>query len=162
MDTCKNCYGQGTVIAADGRLKPCPACSASAATARPTPAAAHQHFRAGAAGVGYNARDSRRMAEKFLAFHRANPNVWEEIKRMALKQVADGASRISFYDIYEDLRKTGLRTSGPTFKLDNNHTAIYAHMFRAEYPQYADRLELRRSEVAAQVLAMMKTEAANE
>jgi len=86
-----------------------------------------------------------------MAFHRANPGVWEEIKRMALKQVADGASRISFYDIYEDLRKTGLRTSGSAFKLDNNHTAIYAHM-----------LELRRSEVAAQVLAMMKAEAANE
>jgi hypothetical protein len=159
---CNTCLDQRCIIAADGRLKSCPVCAAGATTARPASAGAHSHFRAGAAGGGYNVRDSQRMAEKFMAFHRANPGVWEEIKRMALKQVADGASRISFYDIYEDLRKTGLRTSGSAFKLDNNHTAIYAHMFRAEYPQYADRLELRRSEVAAQVLAMMKAEAANE
>jgi len=145
----------GWLRAENGGLVRCECNPAPVITPKATVNAGHPARRS-PSQVGYNSRDPHNKAKKFVLFHHANPTVWAEIKRMALGEIAKGLSHISIYDIYEDLRKGKVKTTGATYKLDNDFAAPYAHLFRFEFPQYADMLELRRSEIAARALAMLK------
>lgn len=84
------------------------------------------------------------LAEEFEAFDRANPQVWDEIKRRAMELVASGARRIGMKMLYEAIRYDyTVRTNGGEFKLNNNYTAFYARKLAAQVWMPLGMIELR-------------------
>lgn len=74
----------------------------------------------------------------FEAFHEANPNVYQEFKKLALRLIAKGYTRISSKMLIEYIRCSRLliTKSDDRFKINNNYTALYSRKFVREYPQY--------------------------
>tara|TARA_B100000131_G_scaffold196123_1_gene188528 strand:+ start:161 stop:529 length:369 start_codon:yes stop_codon:yes gene_type:complete len=66
---------------------------------------------------------------RFLVFHRDNPHVYQELKKLALGLTNRGFSKYSIKGLFEVLRyNESIQTSGKDFKLNNNYTSLYARM----------------------------------
>jgi len=65
------------------------------------------------------------IQQRFDVFDAANPHVWARIKEKAEALLAKGAKRISIKAIYEVLRYEHFVTTGDTYKLNNDFTALY-------------------------------------
>ena len=74
------------------------------------------------------------ISERFEAFHKANPEIYEMLRHYALQAAQNG--RVSVKAIYERVRVDTLR------KLDNSFTAPYARLLAAD-PRLTDYIELR-------------------
>jgi len=79
------------------------------------------------------------LKEKFEAFHRANPKVYEELKRLAMILVARGHKKIGIAMLYEQMRWQWFEqtTDVSGFKLSNNHRAYYARLLMQQEPVLA-------------------------
>lgn len=90
--------------------------------------------------------------ERFEAFHKANPHVFAEMKRLAYARLARGETRIAVKALWEELRTSLMRRDiaengdaeriSPKYKLNNSYTALYARML-VEIPEFATAIELR-------------------
>lgn len=91
--------------------------------------------------------------ERFEAFHKANPHVFEEMKRLAHARLARGETRIAVKALWEELRTSLMRRDiaengdsdeaiNPKYKLNNSYTALYARML-VQFPEFANAIELR-------------------
>lgn len=81
---------------------------------------------------------------RFLAFHAANPQVYEEFKRFAFQAIAHGASSLSSKFILERVRwESMITTHGGGFKINNDFTSRYARLFAKDFPAHADKFEFR-------------------
>ena len=88
-------------------------------------------------------------AERFAAFHQANPHVFDNLARLSLDLRARGASRIGIGMLFEVLRwQYALRTSGDDYRLNNNHRAFYARKLMADVPDLAGLFEVREQRSA--------------
>jgi hypothetical protein len=96
----------------------------------------------------------RTIQEAFEEFHRLNPSVYNECKKLALDAIQKGRKKISFKLIINVIRwEKYLQTEEPTlwnqdgkqvaFKINDAYSSRYARLFRSEFPQYADRIEFR-------------------
>jgi len=66
---------------------------------------------------------------RFLVFHRDNPHVYQELKKLAFSLTKRGFSKYSIKGLFEVLRyNESIQTSGRDFKLNNNYTSLYARM----------------------------------
>ena len=84
------------------------------------------------------------IEERFEAFHRANPHVYEALKRLALQLRRNGRRRFGMKALFEYLRFSyALQTVGDDFKLNNNYTALYARKLMDEVPELRGFFELR-------------------
>lgn len=83
--------------------------------------------------------------ERFEAFHRANPAVYDALERMTAELVAAGRTRVGIGMLFEVLRwQHQLRTAGGDFKLNNNFRSRYARLLMDRHPEWNDVFELRR------------------
>lgn len=82
------------------------------------------------------------VAERFAAFHKANPHVYVELRRLALEAKARGLKKLGMRALYEVLRWNDTDTVGGAFKLNNDLCARYARMLEAE-PELTGMFELR-------------------
>ncbi len=76
-------------------------------------------------------------ARAFIAYHRANPEVYAELRDLARKARAAGHRTYSIATLFEVVRwERSLRAaSSDGFKLNNNHRAYYARLImRHERP----------------------------
>ena len=89
---------------------------------------------------------------KFAAFHAANPEVYNLYKRFAYELIQRGCARLSSKLIIERIRwETAVQTTGAgwnaagktKFLLDNRYTCWYSRQFIADFPNLADRFEIR-------------------
>lgn len=82
----------------------------------------------------------------FLAFHRANPEVYRLFVRFALEAARAGRSRFGARMIWNRIRWfTDVETKESSgLKLNNNHTPYYARLFARDYPEHALLFETRR------------------
>lgn len=87
-------------------------------------------------------------AQRFEEFHRANPDVYRTLVRLAFEWVnRTGRRRLGIKTLYERARwDIALATGDPDFKLNNNYTAFYARLIMAQEPQLADLFDLRHSQ----------------
>ena len=94
----------------------------------------------------------RSIEEQFAAFHRANPEVFVEMLRIARARLARNEGRVGVKAIWEELRValevindsgSGGGINGP-YKLNNNHTALYARMLIDAEPELRGVIELRK------------------
>jgi hypothetical protein len=83
-------------------------------------------------------------ADKFLAWHRAHPNVWESFERRALELIARGIKRYGAKTIAEVIRyHDAIERGKDDFDLNNNYVSYYARIFRLKHPQHKDFFEVR-------------------
>lgn len=85
------------------------------------------------------------LADRFAAFHKANPHVYEAIKRKARLLIARGRKRIGIAEIVEELRYDyRMQTEKDEWKMNNSYRAFYARLLVNEDPHlYAGVIELR-------------------
>lgn len=74
----------------------------------------------------------------FVKFHTDNPQIWELFCRFTQEAIASGRKHYSADCVCHRIRwNTEVETSGSDVKINNNHTAYYARMFQAKYPEHA-------------------------
>lgn len=86
-------------------------------------------------------------AARFDEFHRANPDVYRTLVRLAREWVnSTGRSKVGIGALYEVARwQIAIATNDPDFKLNNDFRAYFARMIMTQEPDLADLFELRRS-----------------
>jgi len=84
------------------------------------------------------------IAERFRAFHGANPHVYRALRNLALEARRRGRQRYGMKGLFEVLRwHYALETTDVEFKLNNNFTAHYARMLMAREPEPQGFFETR-------------------
>ena len=101
---------------------------------------------------------SEKHIKRFVAFHTANPQVYELYKRFAFEALEAGIDRLSTNFIMQRIRwEVDIVTrgagwnprAGKPFKI-NDHTAPYfARLFVMDYPMHADKFEFRKIKCSA-------------
>ncbi len=84
------------------------------------------------------------IAERFEAFHAANPHIAAHLAQMALALRRQGRTRYGIKALVEALRfQYAVQTTGDDFKINNDFTAHYARLLMREHPALADFFETR-------------------
>jgi len=92
-----------------------------------------------------------RITKKFIQFHRDNPWIYKELRKMAMELHAAGHERYGMKGLFEVLRwKQARKTAGSEFKLNNNYTALYARLLMHREPSLKEFFATR--EHSAQVI----------
>ena len=79
-------------------------------------------------------------------FHLDNPQVYQQLRALALDLMDAGHSHYSIKGLFEVLRwKAALRTTGKTYKLNNNLTPFYARLLMHNEPRLAGFFHTRQS-----------------
>lgn len=88
-----------------------------------------------------------RAEERFQAFLRANPGIYQEFKRRALMLHARGYRHFGAKAIAESIRYDaairGLPGEGETYRWNNNYTSRMVRLLISEHPELASFFELR-------------------
>jgi hypothetical protein len=85
------------------------------------------------------------LAERFRAFHGANPWVYRAYERLAADWVARGNTRIGVKMLTEIIRwQYGRETTGRAFRIDNSFTSRYARMLVDRNPGWDGLFETRK------------------
>ena len=84
------------------------------------------------------------IQERFEAFHRANPHVYDRIVKLAIELKRRGRKHFGMKALFEFLRFTyALQTSGDEFKLNNIYTSRYARLVMDSVPELNGFFETR-------------------
>lgn len=87
---------------------------------------------------------------RFEDYHRANPHVFELLKRFALEAKRAGHRRLSINMLFERARwQSMVETTGDPWKLNNSHRAFYSRMLMRDVPELRGFFETRRSKADA-------------
>jgi len=84
------------------------------------------------------------IQERFERFHEANPQVYRELRRMALDLACKGLPRIGIGMLWEVLRYSSIQTTGKDFKLNDHFRSRYARLLLQREPSLESRIELRQ------------------
>lgn len=76
------------------------------------------------------------MADRFKAFHLANPFVYGFMEKLAKEVYDEGLSRVSIQYLITSFRLYGLRTLGSEYKFPNNLGPYYARLLRARNKRF--------------------------
>jgi hypothetical protein len=91
----------------------------------------------------------RTIADRFAAFHAANPDVYAELVRLARYARAAGRQRVGMKELWEVARwHLRLRTRADGYALNNDFTALYARLIQDQEPDLAGLFETRRRKAA--------------
>ena len=82
-------------------------------------------------------------AERFEAFHAANPHVYRCLREKALELRRQGITRWGIKGLWEVVRWSRARTTGDFRKLNNNFPAFYARLLMRQEPELAGFFETR-------------------
>lgn len=89
----------------------------------------------------------------FWEFHREHPEVYEELRQLALDARRAGRRRIGMKMLFEVVRWNRLlRTGDRGFKLNNNYTAYYARLLMEREPELRGMFATRRLGVSSHVV----------
>lgn len=90
------------------------------------------------------------LAERFAAFHAANPHVADALESLAAQWLAAGNRRVGAKALIERLRwESGLRTDGKPYRINNSHVSFYARLLIERHPEWAEAIETREQRCAA-------------
>lgn len=105
--------------------------------------------------MNFRKQTGKTIQEAFEEFDRTNPHVYETLKKLAFTAFERGKKRLSFQMITEVMRwEMYLKTYEPAgvtlrgkdnkrFKISNNYVSRYARKFANEFPEHADKIEMR-------------------
>ena len=83
------------------------------------------------------------IQQRFLAFHYRNPNVYRELRLLALKAIDAGRKRYGIATLYEVLRWGLLTTTGRDFKMNNDFKSRYARLLMEREPKLKGFFDVR-------------------
>lgn len=86
------------------------------------------------------------LQARFEEFHRRNPQVFEELVRLARGLVERGHQRFGMATLFEVLRwQSMMATTDPSssYKLNNSYRSRYARLMKDRHPELATSIELR-------------------
>ena len=88
--------------------------------------------------------DDTPIEERFRLFHEANPQVYRELRRLALPLAHAGRKHLGIKMLWENLRyQYALTTDDGEYKLNNNYTSRYARLLMEREPDLAGLFETR-------------------
>jgi len=89
------------------------------------------------------------LADKFEAFHSANPHVADALEHLAGQWLARHR-KVGVKALVERLRwESGIQTTGSAYRINNSHTAFYARLLLERRPDWAGRIEVREQKAMA-------------
>lgn len=75
--------------------------------------------------------------QRWLEWHRSNPQVYELFKEFTFQATRRGHRRLSAWLVVNRIRwETAVETSGGDFKISNDFIAYYARLFMDENPDF--------------------------
>ena len=84
------------------------------------------------------------LEERFEAFHRLNPHIYQELVGRGLALREKGIRRFGIAALFEAMRyDVAVRTGGDTYKLNNNYKAFYARLIMSNVVALKDFFETR-------------------
>lgn len=93
--------------------------------------------------------DAPTLAERFDAFHAANPHVAHALEVLAGQWLRTN-DRASIAQLFERLRwESGIQTHGDAYRLNNSYRAFYVRLLIERRPEWADKFETRTQKAAA-------------
>ncbi len=93
--------------------------------------------------------------ERWWAWHRKNPHVYDLFERFTFRAIDSGRSNLSHWWVMNRIRwETAIETTGPEFKISNDHIAYYARLFMAYHPEHKGffRIKKMKEEEPAEIL----------
>lgn len=84
------------------------------------------------------------LVRRFVAWHRANPRVYELIERFVGELVRSGRKRVGIALIWERLRWEIALETGTEPKLNNSHRSFAARLYLIHHPEHAGVFATRR------------------
>lgn len=94
-----------------------------------------------------------KIERAFWEFHAAHPEVYEELRQLALDAKRRGRDRLGMKMLFEVVRWNRLlRTGDRGFKLNNNFTAYYARLLMEREPELRGMFETRKLGVPSHVV----------
>ena len=81
--------------------------------------------------------------DRFLEFHEANPDVYEQLVTLARQVKRSGRERWGAKAAFEVLRWKRLDTTGEVWKLNNSFTSMYARMVMQNEADLGEFFETR-------------------
>lgn len=100
----------------------------------------HDLFEAPAAGP----RAGKTIQDRFEAFHRENPWVYDALERLVAEAVAAGRERVGIKMAWEAVRwREAGATTDREFKVNNNYHSRYVRLLIERRPEWAGLFELR-------------------
>ena len=83
------------------------------------------------------------IAERFDAFHEANPHVADALEALAAEWLARHR-KVGVKALAEAVRwRSGVETTGEPWRINNSFTSLYARLLLARHPEWAGRIETR-------------------
>jgi hypothetical protein len=93
-----------------------------------------------------------KLEASFWEFHRANPEVYLTLARLAKQAKHDHGKMIGMKALFERVRwEMQIQTRRRDFKLNNNHTAFYARMLMKNEPELAGLFALRKQKIQSSI-----------
>ena len=95
---------------------------------------------------------AKTIRDKFIAFHKANPEIYDLFERFTLEALDSGMKRVGAKFVFERIRwEIYVSTKGAGYvvaskrllKLNNNFTPWYARLFMAKHRHHVGAFELR-------------------
>lgn len=84
--------------------------------------------------------------QNFIAFHRDNPAVYSELKRLAIQLRKRGHTQYGIKSLFEVVRwHRALNTGGDDFKINNNFGAFFARLLMHHEPELKGFFKVRSS-----------------
>lgn len=87
------------------------------------------------------------IQDDFWAFHRAHPEVEQELARLARRGMAAGRQKLGLRQLFEVVRWersiSGLPDAREEFKLNNNYAPYYARLLMRHNPEMEGLFETR-------------------
>ena len=82
--------------------------------------------------------------QKWWAWHKRNPQVWEKFREYTLEAVNSGRAHYSHWAIINRIRwNREIETKGGEFKISNDYICFYARLFHAKHPEHGDFFHLK-------------------
>jgi hypothetical protein len=91
-------------------------------------------------------RPTSQIEWDFKRYHDANPHVYQRLETAALRWADSNAKRVGVKRLAENLRYSTVGIKEPPhapFKINNNHTALFARLLIHRHPRLAGVIELR-------------------
>lgn len=86
------------------------------------------------------------LAERFAAFHEANPHVADALETLAEQWLARHR-KVGMKSLAEQVRwASGMQTTGEPWRINNSHVAFYARLLIDRRPEWADCIETRAAQ----------------
>lgn len=85
----------------------------------------------------------RETYQKFLAYHKANPDVWKVFETAAKRLINSGIKHYGAKAIMEYVRFHETIERKAEFDLDNRFTSYYARAFIRKHPEHSGFFEFR-------------------